>query len=211
MLTTRTKKSAAITLIAVGGLLLGVAVGSSRSDNPATVQVAYATYPDFNDLAAFEQSADLTVFGTVVGDGVEFKDRGLVGGNTADTDEEGFAMRMVVVRVQESSPTRLTGTIRTAVTDVGLNGVSSDATLRNGDVVALMLESIDTSRSDLRGISAQQLYGVVGGRQGVFRSAESGTWIQDADPFEESARDTDVAPLIEATDRELIQVLSAGD
>lgn len=60
------------------------------------------------------------------------------------------------------------GVIHIAVTDVGLNGVSTDATLRDGDVVALMLDSIDVSQSDLQGITKIHLYGVVGGRQGVF-------------------------------------------
>lgn len=99
--------------------------------------------------------------------------------------------------------------IHIAVTDVGLNGVSTDATLHDSDTVALMLESIDVSRSDLHGITKGHLYGVVGDRQGVFRLNDKDLWLQDADLFEESAKDLGTAPLIEASRSELIKAIAA--
>lgn len=217
--TTPKKRVIATILLTAVGLLIGSSVGLLQAGDAPVIQIAYATYPDFKDLQTFQSKTDLLAFGTVIGHGVEFKDRGLRGGSMENTDAEGAAMRMITLRVDSShTPSRsktmqnprAEGIIHIAITDVGLNGISSDATLHDGDTVALMLESIDVSRSDLHGVTKVHLYGVVGGRQGVFRSNDKELWLQDADPFEESAKDPGVAPLIEVSRSDLIKAIAGN-
>lgn len=71
---------------------------TSPTESPSTA------YPDFNDLDTFQSETDLLAFGTVVGNGVQFKDRGLRGGSTEDTDTVGTAMRMITLSLESSHP-----------------------------------------------------------------------------------------------------------
>jgi len=203
MIATRLTAVFAVGLFALAGSIAGGAFTAHDGTDDA-VQVAYAAYHDYETLAAFKTDADIVIVGDVQDDGVAFRDFGLRS-DPVDPLNDGIAMRMITVSARDGVAGQ-ESLLRVVTTDVGLNGISSDAMLRNGDVVALMLERIDATQFDLRGISATEIFAVVGGRQGVFRPTPDGSWIQDEDPFEESANDEHATPPIRA---DLLDILGS--
>ncbi|MCP4958735.1 MAG: hypothetical protein GY925_05625 [Actinomycetia bacterium] len=146
-----------MSLTVAGGLLAGLA---SASPNSTPVrQVAYASYEDFETVGELREEADLVVRGTVLDDGVRFIDFGRKGEPEALAANDGIGMRMVELELaasadegQLASGRAALSTLHVAFTDVGLDGLSSDATLREGDEVVLVLERIDAAEFELSGV-----------------------------------------------------------